>query len=153
MKDLYSLPTHLESRSVSFENISGGKGVGGKAASPLGPGRKGSPARMIAAGATIELADIPGPGMIRHMWMTTYNVADTFRGLVIRIYWEGQEHPSVEAPLGDFFGFAHGETAPFQTAVHSIGEKYALNIWLPMPFSERARITLSNDLDFQALFF
>lgn len=153
MKDLYSLPTHLESRSVSFENISGAKGEGGKAASPLGPGRKGSPARMIEPGNTVVLADIEGPGMIRHMWMTTYNVADTMRGLVIRIYWEGQQHPSVEAPLGDFFGFAHGETGPFQTSVHSVGEKYALNIWLPMPFAKRARVTLSNDLDFKALFF
>lgn len=153
MKDLYSLPENLESRSVSFENPRGEKGAGGKAASALGAGRKGSPARMIGPGETVELADIEGPGQIRHMWMTTYDVADTMRGLVIRIYWEGQQHPSVEAPLGDFFGFAHGETDPFQSAVHSVSEKYGLNCWLAMPFAKHARVTLSNDLDFAALFF
>lgn len=153
MRNLYSLPPALESRAISFENIHGAKGAGGTAASPLGPGRKGSPARMLDPGETVVLADIEGPGMIRHMWMTSYGVADTMRGLVIRIYWEGQQHPSVEAPLGDFFGFAHGKTGAFHTAVHSVGERYALNSWIAMPFAKHAKVTITNDLDFQALFF
>lgn len=153
MTEFYDVPAHVHSRSITFENPTGAKGSGGTIASPLGTGRKGSPARMIPPGATLELANIEGPGVIRHMWMTTYNVADAMRGLVLRIYWDGQEHPSVEAPLGDFFGFAHGKTEPFSTAVHSVSEKYGMNIWLPMPFQENGRVTISNDLDIEVLFF
>lgn len=153
INSLHTLPRGIQSRSISFENPTGGKGQGGQAASPLGEGRKGSPARMIAPGETVQLADIEGPGMIRHLWMTTYDIADTMRGLVIRIYWENQEHPSVEAPLGDFFGFAHGTTPPFHTAVHAVSEKLGLSAWLPMPFAKHARVTITNDLSFPALFF
>ena len=153
MVDLYNIPSYLNSRSISFENRTGSPHAGGKAASPLGVGRKGDPARMIEPGHTVELADIAGPGTIRHMWMTTYDIADTMRGLVIRAYWEDQEHPSIEAPLGDFFGFAHGKTPPFETAVHSVGEKYGLNIWIPMPFLNHARVTITNELDIKVLFF
>jgi hypothetical protein len=153
MTPLYSIPKEIHSRSTSFENPRGKKGGGGAASSPLGAGRKGSPARMLEPGSTTQLADIQGPGVIRHMWMTSYDVADTMRGLVVRIYWEGQQHPSVEAPLGDFFGFAHGKTGPFQTAFHSVGEKYALNSWLPMPFARNAKVTISNDLNIPVLFF
>lgn len=153
MSELYDLPSHLQSYSITFENPQGNKGAGGQAASPLGVGRKGSPARMLPAGATLSLADIKAAGTIRHMWMTTYNVADALRGLVIRIYWDNQEWPSVEAPLGDFFGFAHGTTDPFSSVAHSVTEKYGMNIWLPMPFQKRARVTISNDLDIDVLFF
>ncbi|MEJ8568026.1 glycoside hydrolase family 172 protein [Elongatibacter sediminis] len=153
LRDLHDLPADIHSRSISFENPTGEKGAGGRSASPLGVGRKGSPARMIAPGECVELANIEGPGVIRHLWMTTYDIADTMRGLVIRMYWEDQEHPAVQAPLGDFFGFAHGVTEPFHTAVHAVSEKFALSMWLPMPFARRARITITNDLSFPALFF
>jgi len=153
MHPLYLLPTQVHSRSISFENPTGEKGAGGSASSPIGPGRKGSPARMLEPGSTVELANIRGSGVLRHIWAATYDVADTMRGLVVRIYWEGQQHPSVEAPIGDFFGFAHGKTTAFQTAMHSVGEKYALNSWVPMPFSEQARVTISNDLDITVPFF
>lgn len=153
MIELYDHAAHLQSHSITFENPDGAKGAGGKAASPLGVGRKGSPARMLPAGETTDLAAIQGPGTIRHMWMTTYNVADALRGLVIRIYWDNQAWPSVEAPLGDFFGFAHGVTDPFCSVAHSVTEKYGMNIWLPMPFRQCARVTISNDLDIDVLFF
>jgi len=67
------------------------------------------------------------------------------RGAVIRVWWDGQEHPSVECPLGDFFGFAHGKVEAYQSAVHSVGENAALNIWMPMPFAKRARFVLANE--------
>ncbi len=141
----YLLHTGLRSRSISFENPTGQPGAGGQAKSPLGQGRKGAPARMIAKGQTVTLADIRGRGTIRHIWMTTYRRVDALRGAVIRGYWDGQEHPSVEAPLGDFFGFAHGHSEAFQTAVHSVGPGGGMNIWLPMPFRRSARFTLSNE--------
>jgi hypothetical protein len=143
----YHLDTGLQSRSISFENPTGEPGKGGQAESPLGVGRKGAPAIIFQSGEHIELANIKGPGTIRHIWMTLNSEPRLLRGLVIRAYWDGQKHPSIESPLGDFFGFAHGKTGEFQTAVHSVGENHALNIWLPMPFVENARITLSNESD------
>lgn len=143
---LFRIPAGVHSRSISFENPFGLAGQGGRVASPLGQGRKGAPARMIGPGETLEIASMQGPGIIRHIWMVTYDVVDTLRGLVIRAYWEGQEHASIEAPLGDFFGFAHGHSPPYSSAVHSVGAKLALNIWLPMPFFSQARLTITNDL-------
>ena len=67
----YQLDTGLISRSISFENPTGAPSEGGKAASNLGPGRKGAPSRDIKPGETVQLCDIAGPGTIRHIWMTT----------------------------------------------------------------------------------
>ena len=142
----YNLNNGLESRSISFENPSGARGNGGKAASPLGKGRKGSPARILAPGEEVQLANIIGSGTIRHMWATTFPVPEFLRGAVLRFYWDGQKHPSIEVPLGDFFGFANGKSQPFQSAVHSVGGKAGMNIWLPMPFVTQARVTIRNEL-------
>ncbi len=142
---LYDLNTGLETRSISFENPSGERGAGGQVASPLGVGRKGAPAVALQPGEEVLLADIKGNGTIRHIWMTTFPNPVTLRGAVIRVYWDGQEHPSIEAPIGDFFGFAHGATPAFQTAVHSVGEAAGMNIWLPMPFTSGMRMTFTNE--------
>lgn len=143
----YLLNTGLESRSISFENPTGERGAGGKTASKLGVGRKGSPAKTLQPGELVTLADIKGPGTIRHIWVTTSSDPVILRGLVLRVYWEGQEHPSIECPLGDFMGIAHGRTLPYQSAVHSVGEKAGMNIWLPMPFARQARFTLANETE------
>jgi hypothetical protein len=141
----FLLPQSIESRSISFENPTGAKGAGGTAASRLGVGRKGSPARMIKPGDTVQLCNIEGPAVIRHIWITTTGIPSNLRSMVIRAYWEDQEHPSIECPLGDFMGFAHGKVKPYCSAVHSVGERAGMNIWLPMPFAKRARFTLTND--------
>jgi hypothetical protein len=135
----------LQSRVISFENPTGAPGAGGQAASPLGVGRKGAPMRQIEAGERVELAAIEGAGVIRHIWMTTQNDPRILRGAVIRAWWDEQAHPSIEAPLGDFFGFAHGHTEAYQSAAHSVGMNASLNIWLPMPFARAARIELVNE--------
>lgn len=145
VREPYLLHTGVVSRSISFENPTGAPGQGGKAASKLGVGRKGAPCRTIKPGETVGLCDIEGPGMIRHFWMTTSNVHNSLRSIVIRAYWEGQAHPSIECPLGDFMGFAHGKVTPYQSAVHSISVSRGVNLWLPMPFTKRARITFSNE--------
>ena len=142
---LWEIDLRLESRSISFENPTGAKGAGGRAASPLGVGRKGDPARLIGPGETVVLADIEGPGTIRHIWMTTLGSPRAIRGAVIRAWWDDQAHPSIEAPLGDVFGFAHGCSPAFQSAAHSVGERLGLNLWLPMPFARRARLELTNE--------
>ena len=141
----YRLDTGLVSRSISFENPDGAEGRGGQAASNLGVGRKGAPMKDVGPGETVTLCDIEGPGTIRHIWMTTRRDPRNLRSLVLRAYWEGQEGPSIECPLGDFMGFAHGWVVPYQSGVHSVGENAGMNMWLPMPFISRARMTLEND--------
>lgn len=141
----YALDTDLVSRSISFENPAGAPGQGGQAASKLGPTRKGSPSRSVAPGQTVQLCDIEGRGTIRHIWLTTARDPVAQRALVIRAYWEGQEHPSIECPVGDFCGFAHGKIMPYDSAVHSVGSTGGRNLWLPMPFRERAKMTFTNE--------
>ena len=104
-------------------------------------------ARPIAPGATLTLADLEGPGVINHFWNT---IAATDRGysrlLVLRMYWDGEEHPSVECPIGDFFGIGHGLDQPYQSlpiAVSSEGR--ARNCYWPMPFRKSAKITVTNE--------
>lgn len=144
---LSKIITDIESRSISFENVTGEKGKGGRAASRLGPGRKGAPNRTIAPGETVTLCDIKGAGVIRHIWATTRLAG--MSGLVIRGYWDGQEHPSIEAPFGYFFGMAHGllSEGAYESAVHSINPTGGMNIWIPMPFSKRAYFTITNETD------
>ncbi|HNQ87534.1 MAG TPA: DUF2961 domain-containing protein [Verrucomicrobiota bacterium] len=141
----YRLDSGLQSRSISFENPTGVPAAGGQAASKLGPGRKGAPARTIQPGETVSLCDIPGPGTIRHIWMTTDQRPVVQRACVIRVWWEGQDHPSIECPIGDLFGFAHGKIVSYQSAVHSCGPTGGRNLWLPMPFRKQARITFTNE--------
>jgi hypothetical protein len=141
----YRLDTGLTSRSISFENPSGAPGEGGKASSNLGQGRKGAPSRSIAPGETVQLCDIEGPGTIRHIWLTTARDPAAQRSMVIRAWWDSQEHPSIECPVGDFCGFAHGKIMPYDSAVHSVGSTGGRNIWLPMPFVKRAKMTFTNE--------
>lgn len=157
----YLLDTGLVSRSISFENPTGEPGEGGRAAGPRGVGRKGAPSRVLKPGETVQLCDIKGPGSIRHIWMTMRamppdvapNQPAVLRSLVIRAQWDGQEDPSIECPIGDFFGFAHGKVSAYQSAVHSLGPLSGLNIWLPMPFTKQATVTLTNEHDTEVLFY
>ncbi len=141
----YLLDTGLISRSISFENPTGRPGEGGQTSSRLGRGRKGLPSRGIAPGETVQLCDIEGPGTIRHFWLTTGDQPVNLRSLVIRAAWDGQAHPSIACPVGDFFGFAHGKAMPYQSAVHSVSTEAGMNLWLPMPFVKRVKCTLTNE--------
>jgi hypothetical protein len=145
IREPYLLDMGLVSRSICFENPTGAPGQGGQAASQLGAGRKGAPAIDLKAGQEVQLCDIKGPGTIRHIWMTTSNNPMNLRSLVVRAWWDGQAHPSIECPVGDFMGFAHGRVVGYFSAVHSLGRNAGMNIWLPMPFNEKARLTLTND--------
>src|SRR5262249_47009267 len=101
--------SNAESRSVSAENPTGAKGRGGMA--PEGPGAtaardfgggwKVSPSMAVPAIAGIAIAGIGGPGAIQHVWLTVHPTA--WRRLVFRCFWDGEEAPSIQAPLGDFF--------------------------------------------------
>lgn len=61
------------------------------------------------------------------------------------MYWDGQAHPSVEVPLGDFFGVAHGRQVPMVSSLIAMQGGKGFNCWIPMPFREHARITVEND--------
>ncbi len=149
----YLLNSPVESRSISYENPTGAPGEGGKAASKLGVGRKGSPAKHLKPGEVSVLCDIKGPGVIRHIWVTTRGEPVNLRSMVIRARWDDQKHYSIECPLGDFMGIAHGHVRAYQSAVHSVGERAGMNVWLPMPFARRAYITMTNEADKPSVLF
>jgi len=145
----YIIDVPVESRSISFENPTGAKGQSARTASKLGVGRKGAPSKSIKPGETVTLCNIKGPGVIRHIWMTTHRRPESLLGMVIRAYWDNQKQPSIEVPIGNFFGISHGgePRQAYQSAVHSVNPNAGMNIWLPMPFSKRGRFTITNHSD------
>ena len=104
-------------------------------------------ARGIDPGATLQVADLEGPGKITHIWCTiAHSVPFYSRMLTLRIYWDGEENPSVECPIGDFFGIGHGVDQPFDSIPIKVSsEGRARNCYWPMPFRRSARITVTND--------
>jgi len=136
----------LQSRAVTQENPTGGKGLGGK---DRGNGncRKGAPAfRNVQPGEVKELCNIKGPGMIRHIWMSVLDRSpEMMRSYIMRIYWDDSVYPSVETPMGDFFGVTHGRTAGYMTPYLGTPEGKGFQCYFPMPFSSRCRITFEND--------
>lgn len=136
----------LQSRAVSHENPTGGKGLGCK---DRGNGncRKGAPAiKNIEPGQTVVLCDIAGPGMIRHLWFARPSAdPEMLRNLILRIFWDDSPYASVEAPIGDFFGVAHGRAAHFMTPWLGMPEGRGFQCYFPMPFSRRCRMTVEND--------
>jgi hypothetical protein len=139
-QSLYEVPDDVQSRWISFENLSGEKGQGGKA----GEGRKGAPSRLVKPGEKTVLAEIQGTGVIRRIWCTVRREPEIVRGLVLRMYWDGQELPSVEAPLQDFYGIPFGRQVAFETALFSNPEGRSFNCFIPMPFKTGARVTIEN---------
>ncbi len=143
------LITNETSRAINAENPCGEKGAGGKAASNLGPGRKGSPCITLKAGETVTLAKIETCGVINHIWITvTDRTSDinrfVLRDLVLRMYWDGEETPSVESPLGDFFCLGFGESYMVNSALINVNPLRGMNSYIPMPFRKKAVITIEN---------
>ena len=138
-----------KTRSISPENMSGAKGAGGmategtgaEAARDLGQGWKVSPCVRIEPGQTFELADIQGPGAIQQIWITP---TGHWRFSILRIYWDDQEQPSVECPIGDFFACGWGEYAPLSSLAVCVNPGSAFNCYWEMPFRKRCRMTFTN---------
>jgi len=103
--------------------------------------------RSIEPGGVCTVADIEGPGIIRHIWFTMGSRNLRYkRAVVLRIYWDGQSDPAVESPVGDFFAVGHGLMRCVDSLPVSVtSEGRAFNCYWPMPFRQRARITLTND--------
>jgi len=138
------------SRAINAENPYGEKGRGGTAAGNLGKSRKGSPCiGEIKPGETKLLGEIDGPGVIQHIWITVTDKTsekDCFvlRDLVLRMYWDGEETPSVESPLGDFFCCGFGTDCTVNSMPVTVNPNRGFNCYFPMPFRKRAKITIES---------
>jgi len=100
----------------------------------------------IEPGKTVELAAIRGPAAIHHIWTTI--AAEPFYGrkIVLRVYWDGEETPSVEAPVGDFFGVGHGLNRNLSSLpIANSSEGRARNCYWLMPFRWSCRVTATNE--------
>jgi hypothetical protein len=146
--NLYRL-SKAESRSISPENFTGEKGKGGMAtegtgahaARELGQGWKISPSVQIKPKSTFTLAEIKGPGVIQQIWMSpTCN----WRWSIIRFYWDDEETPSVECPVGDFFACGWGKYAQISSLAVCVNPWSGLNCYWQMPFRKKAKITMEN---------
>ncbi|MBI3912321.1 MAG: DUF2961 domain-containing protein [Armatimonadetes bacterium] len=105
----------------------------------------------VEAGETRTLADLRGAGVIRHLWFTIGAEDPLYlRQCVLRMYWDGMDRPSVETPVGDFFGVGHSKVASYSCAVLNMSANQgndrhaAMNCYFPMPFADGARITVEN---------
>lgn len=100
----------------------------------------------IEPGETAVLAEIEGPAAIHHIWVTI--AAEPFYGrkTVLRMYWDGETSPSVEAPIGDFFSVGHGLNRNFSSIpINCSSNGRARNCYWYMPFRKDARVTVTNE--------
>lgn len=141
---------NARSRAINAENPTGEKGGGARsidgasanAARDLGQGWKVSPAYPLPGGESLTLGEIEGPGIIRHIWITCE--PKHWRSVILRLFWDGEETPSVEVPLGDFFASGWCERTIVNSQPISVMTGGGLNSYWPMPFRRRARVTVEN---------
>ena len=148
MGNLFRLSS-AETRSISPENFTGEKGKGGmategtgkNASRDLGQGWKVSPSVPIEPGKMFTLAEINGSGAIQHIWMTP---TGNWRYSILRFYWDDEKEPSIEVPVGDFFGMGWGEYAHLNSMPVTVNPGSAFNCYWAMPFRKKCRITMEN---------
>jgi len=108
----------------------------------------------IEPGQTREIARMQEPGCIKHIWVTVNCEDPNYpRTTVLRMFWDNEENPSVEAPLGDFFGVGHAKVSCFHSLPLNMvtggdpqkNNQAAMNCFFPMPYHESARITITNE--------
>lgn len=100
----------------------------------------------VEPGHAATLLEATGPGVVTHLWFTI-NSSDAMhlKNLVLRAWWDGESTPSVEVPIGDFFGLGLGEYYVYQSALLAVAPIKALNAYFKMPFSTSARLTVTNE--------
>ena len=101
---------------------------------------------VVEPGQSATLLDLSGAGVVTHLWFTI-NSPDPMhlKNLVLRAWWDGESSPSVEVPIGDFFGMGLGEYYVYQSALLAVAPIKALNAYFQMPFATSARMTLTNE--------
>ena len=150
--------SNAKTRSISPENFTGEKGRGGMAdpakqkgqrnianahhaSRELGVGWKVNPYVTIEPGETFTMAEINESGVIQHMWMTP---TGNWNQTIFRIYWDGESTPSVESPVGPFFGMAWHRFAPLNSIAMTVNPGSAFNSYWKMPFRKSCKITMEN---------
>jgi len=129
----------LDSRAATFENPSGARGAGGASHG----GRKGAPSRRVRVGERVVLADLDGPGVVRHVWMTFPPARpERMRAVLLEVFYDGADEPSVSVPCLDFFGLPHGRPVAYHSALTAVNEGRGFNSYVPMPFRDGIRIEL-----------
>lgn len=155
-----SMQSGIVTRQISAENPTGEKNRGclaapgpeipnSMAAARLGKGWKVEPFISLASNKTRTIADIKGPGCINYLFITSET--QYFCALVLRIYWDDEEFPSMESPLGAFFAMGH-DFAPHEVSslMVTVAPHRGMSCYWQMPFRRRARITLTNEGPFDA---
>jgi len=147
-----------QTRSISPENFTGEKGKGAMAdpvkqkgqrnvanaaneARDLGQGWKVNPFIIVNPGETITIAEMAGPGAIQHIWMTP---TGNWQFTILRFYWDDEKEPSIEAPVGAFFGMGWNEYAHLNSLAMTVNPGSAFNSYWKMPFRKKCRITVQN---------
>ncbi|HUC93894.1 MAG TPA: glycoside hydrolase family 172 protein [Paenibacillus sp.] len=146
-------------RSISPENFTGEKGKGAMAkegtgancARDLGIGWKVSPSVEIEPGTEFTMGEIQGPGAVQHIWLTCF--PPQWRNMIFRLYWDGEEYPSVEVPVSDFFCNGWQERADVNSLPIAVNPAGGFNSYWLMPFRESARITMENKNDDKAVLY
>jgi hypothetical protein len=147
-----------KTRSISPENFTGERGKGGMAdpeknngqrnvanaaneAKDLGRGWKVNPFIIINSGETFTIAEMDGPGAIQHIWMTP---TGNWQFSILRVYWDDEKTPSIEAPLGAFYGMAWNQYAPLNSLAVTVNPGSAFNCYWKMPFRKKCKMTVEN---------
>lgn len=143
------LLSSARTRSISAENPTGEAGAGARAvpyadnpASALGQGWKVRPCIDLPGQESTTLAEIEGPGIIQHIWITVSEKA--YRDCILRFYWDGETNPSIETPLADFFALGHGMRYHVNSLMVAVNPSGGMNCYWPMPFRRSCKIAIEN---------
>tara|TARA_B100001123_G_scaffold269045_1_gene299411 strand:+ start:2680 stop:3690 length:1011 start_codon:yes stop_codon:yes gene_type:complete len=119
--------------------------------------------RIIPPGGTLTLAELQGPGAVSHLWFAIDNVGKITdplfpRKVALRIFWDGHDEPSVNVPIGDFFGVGHGTVSNYTSALFDMSlnpdaQRGAFNSWVTMPFAASARLVFVNESEYDVRVF
>ena len=142
--------SRAQTRSISAENPTGAKGAGGMATEgtganagrDLGQSWKISPSVSIPARSVFTMAEMAGPGAIQQIWLTLH--PERWRTMILRMYWDGEDTPSVETPIGDFFCHGWNTRCNIVSLPVAVNPAGGFNCYWEMPFRQHARITIEN---------
>ena len=104
----------------------------------------------------MTIAEHNGAGIVTHIWATLACKSESFlRKIVLRAYWDGEDEPSIETPIGDFFGMGHARTRNFASlpVQASPEDGKAFNCYFPMPFGSHMKFTITNEAEDDLLFY
>ena len=141
-KPIFEFDSNSSPRWSSFENITAGKGQGGKENN----GAKGHPSNGIEPGETKVLLNVQGQGIVNRIWATIIDRSpEMLRSLKLEMFWDGETKPAVSVPFGDFFGIGLGQTARYHNVFFANPEGRSFLCFIPMPFKKSAKIQITNE--------